>query len=466
MGFLALYFATVFLLLGLGLYPLLQELFPQQDPLKMANRYLLLWLAVELVVRFMLQSLPVISIKPLLTMPVSKRKIVNYVLIKSFFSFFNLLPLLVIVPFGFFIIYKSDYNSSAVFAWMLAVFALSLCVNYANFLLKKKFADNLKDLLPYVFGAFVLAGLDYAQIFSLKEIFGSGMDYVVQNPVLALIPVLFASGFYKWNQFNLERKFYLDDSLRGRSREADTNDYHWARKFGDIAPFLQLDLKLIWRNKRPKTTVWFSLLIVAYGLIFYPQEIYQDMPAIFVFVGIFMTGIFMVNFGQFIPAWDATYYSMIMTQNIPLKKYLASKAGLITVSIVVLTLLTTPYVYFGWNVLLMNLACAIYNIGVNVPIILFAGSFNRKRIELEKSPFMNYQGTGATQWLVGLPLIIIPVLIFWPLNRFVSYEFGVVTLAGLGVLGILLRSSLLSMIERFYQQKKYIMIQGFKQTGE
>jgi hypothetical protein len=47
-----------------------------------------------------------------------------------------------------------------------------------------------------------------------------------------------------------------------------------------------------------------------------------------VFVGILMTGVFMLNYGQFVPAWDSNY-CMMMSQNIPMKQYLNSKAVLI-----------------------------------------------------------------------------------------------------------------------------------------
>ncbi len=466
MGFLAIYFAVIFLLLGIGMYPLLTEFYPNQPPLHMANRFVLLWLAMELVFRFMLKTLPVMTVKPLLIAPIKKRKVVNYVLIKSLISFYNLLPLLLIIPFGIFLSFKTEIASLSIIGWMVAVFTLILSVDYFNFLIKKKFTDNLNALLPLVLIAAVLAALEYFDIFRITLYFGSGMDYLVENPWLAIVPVLLFAALYKLNQHNLERRFYLDDSLGGPAKEVNTQEFNWVRRFGDIAPFLQLDLKLIWRNKRPKTTIFLSLVIMGYGLIFYPQDTYESMRTMYVFVGIFMTGIFMINFGQFIPAWDATYYSMMMSQNIPLKKYLASKVGLITFSIVVLTILTTPYVYFGTHILVMNIACAIYNIGVNVPILLYTGSFNRKRIELEKSPFMNYQGTGAAQWLVGIPLMLIPVAIFWPLTRWVSYEVGVAVLAGLGLLGIILRGPIMDFIERAYRKNKYAMIEGFKQTGE
>ncbi|WP_255702631.1 DUF5687 family protein [Antarcticibacterium sp. 1MA-6-2] len=80
----------------------------------------------------------------------------------------------------------------------------------------------------------------------------------------------------------------------------------------------------------------------------------------------------MINFGQFIPAWDASHYPMIISQNIPLNKYLTAKASLITFSIIALTILATPYIYFGWRIFVINLVCAVYNIGVNIPILLYA----------------------------------------------------------------------------------------------
>ena len=466
MAFLAIYFAIIFLLLGIGLYPLLTKMHPGEDPLYMANRYVLLWLAFELVVRFMLKALPVMSVKPLMVAPIPKRKVANYVLLKSVFSFYNLLPLLLLIPFAIFLGIKTAIAPVSLTAWVLSLYALALCVDNANFLLKKRFTDNLKSLTPYFVVLLILAVLEFLSIFRITEAFGSLLDPLIEKPWLAVVPILLLIGLLKWNQLSLRRRLYMDGSLGVAAKRADTTEFRWVRKFGDIAPFLQLDLKLIWRNKRPRTTIFLSLLILGYGLIFYPQESYRSMEAVYVFVGVFMTGVFMINFGQFIPAWDASYYSMMMSQNISIKKYLESKVALITISIVVLTILTTPYAYFGWHILVMNIACAIYNIGVNVPILLFAGSFNRKRIELEKSPFMNYQGTGAAQWLVGIPLILLPVLIFWPLNKFISYEAGVIALTGLGFIGILLRGQVVNLIEDAYHTNKYEMIRGFKQSGE
>ena len=143
MAFIAIYFSLVFLTLGIGLYPLLKEAFPEQEPLQIVNRFLLVYLALELLMRFMLQTLPVMTIKPLLSLPILKSKVVNYVLFRSLFSFFNFLPLLLFVPFAVFTGYKTEYSVLSITAWAVAVIGLILCINYLNFLLKKKFADGL-----------------------------------------------------------------------------------------------------------------------------------------------------------------------------------------------------------------------------------------------------------------------------------------------------------------------------------
>ena len=465
MVFLGLYFTLAFLMMGIGLYPLIQEYFPGEEPLFLVNRFVLIWLLIELSYRFLLQTLPVLDIKPLLILPIKKRKVVNFVLLKSIYSFFNFLPLLIIIPFGIFNIYKNEFPLTSILAWMIAMIGLTLSVNFANFIIKKRFTDNLKALIPVMLIIAILALMEYFKIFESSFWFAKGLNAIFTVPFLAIIPVMFFLILFKWNQKDLENKFYLDGTLNENKKNADTKEFLWTSRFGELAPYLQLDLKLIWRNKRPKTAIYMSLLLLGYGLIFYTNDTYQDIPGFFVFVGIFITGIFMMNFGQFVPAWDASYYPLIMSQNIPMDKYLTAKAGLISFSVVVLAILATPYVYFGWKIFVLNLICAVYNIGINIPLMLYAGSFNKKRIDLDKSPFMNYQGTGAAQWLVGIPLMALPVFLFWIFYRLISYEAGMAFLFILGIMGLLLRNKAIDFIAQVYKRKKYAMIEGFKQKA-
>lgn len=458
MIFMGLYILASLTALSGSLYFILRKLVPDQGPMWVVSQYVLYWLLVELFFRYFMQKLPVLDIRPLLINNIPKSSIVHYMLGRSVFSGFNLLVVVSFLPFCIVLLVKG-YPFLNVVVWFAAMVLLALCVNYINFLINKS-----DKALFYIGGSIVLlSALDYFGLLQVKEIFGPIFHGLYAYPVMILIPLGLLVVTYFINYTYLRKMLYLDDILKVKSKAAETTDLAWTKRFGEMAPFLQLDLKLIWRNKRTKSQVYISLLFVFYGLIFYTQEIYANMVFMHVFLGIFMTGIFLSNFGQFIPAWDSAYYSMMMSQNIPLRKYLESKALLITVSVLAMFLLTIPYVYFGWNILAVNVACAIYNLGVNIPVILYFGSFNKKRIELDQSPFGNMQGTSATQFLIMVPVLIAPMILFSLINYLISFQAAVIVLIVLGIIGFAFKSRLLDIVTAQYAKKKYGMIAGFKQ---
>lgn len=463
-GFFAFYFAAIFLFVGFQSRDILEEFYPGEEPLYLLNRFLLLWILSEIVMRFMLQSLPVVNIKPFLIQQMSRSTIVNYLLAKSILSVFNMLSPLFFIPFALISVQAGAFTGIQMGAWLGAILSIILLLNFLNFIIQKKFAENLKALLPFVGIALVLTALEYFGYFSSTAIFGKGFDLILMYPFLCVVPIFLLIFIYRANFKYLKRNLYLDTILRDSSKLHEETDFSWTNKFGAVAPFLQLDMKMIWRNKRPKSAITFSSIFLLYGLIFYTNPSYTD-SSFLVFVGIFMTGIFLMTFGQFIPAWDSGYFSMLMSQNIPMELYLNSKAILMYISIAVLAVLSTPYIYFGWHIFLINLGCALYNLGVNVPVILYFGSLNKKKIDLDKTQFFNYQGTGAAQWIVSIPLFLVPMLIWLLVSKIFDGQTASFVLAALGIVGLLLKNVLMSYIVRAYQVRKHGMISGFKQQN-
>jgi len=456
----ALYFAGLFLFIGLFFFKALKKVFPELDPIVVVNNYLIYLVLFELVFRYFMQKLPVLNIKPLLNLPISRQKITNYVLTKSALSPFNILSLLWIIPFCITLLTKG-YPIVNVLSWFISFLCIVLIVNFSNFLINKK-----NTYFYVILGVLVTAiGLEYYKIFEISAVFGKAFNMLYDNPILVLIPIVLLILVYYLNYKNLKGLLFLDASLKQKTEEAKTQDFAWTNRFGEMAPFLQLDLKLIWRNKRPRMTVFISIIFLLYGLYFYTQDKLLEFPVILVLAGIFITGVFLSNFGQFIPSWDSSYYSMMMSQNIPLRKYLDSKATLIIFSVVVLFLLSTPYVYFGWDVLALNFSCALYNIGVNTPMVLLISSMNKKRIDLEKSPMMNTQGMSAAQWIIVLPFLGLPMLIYTIPYLLSNQLVATIVLGVVGVIGILFRNLLLNKITAIYRSKKYAMVAGFKEQN-
>jgi len=464
MGFFALYFMVMFLAMGFVMDKILKETYPDLDPLVAFSGLLFYWIIGDLLIRFFFQKLPVMSVKPLLTLPVKRKSVVNFVLGKSALSFINFLPLFAIIPFGLKLI-ANDYNTSTVLIWMFVIVLITLINNFLNFIIESLSAKTELSFLPIIVFAGSLFALNHFNIINIAEALSKGVTAITENPILLIVPILILISLYIYNFKILRQKLFLDSGLKAKIKEVNASSLEWTKNFGDIAPFMQLDLKLIWRNKRTKSSVWIMLLGLLYGLFFYTNPKFQGIPSFFIFVGVFSTGIFLINFGQFIPAWDSSYYKLLMSQNIKYEQYLKSKFTLMAVSVIILFVLGIPYVFFGWKILLAHFAAAIYNIGVNTHVILYGGSFNRKKIDLSQKAAFNYQGTGAVQWLIGIPLLLLPMGLFALFYFLIGFEIACLILALLGVIGIVFHQKLMTIITQKYLDSKYKMINAFDQVN-
>lgn len=454
----ALYFGGSAIFLGIGAFFILEETLPGSDPLVVVNNFLIFWAVADLAVRFFMQQLPVMNIKPLMILPIKRSTVIHYLLGKTAFSFFNFLPLFFFLPFSVVLLIKG-YPPLNVICWFFAMLFFVFSFNYLNFLLNK----NNKIFYGIISLLLILAGLEYFEIFKITEPAGIFFNTLYEKPIAVLIPLLLLILLYRKNYRFVRKGFYLDETISKKIKAVKSEDLNWVNRFGAIAPFLKNDIKLIRRNARPRQVMLMSFLFLFYGLIFYTQEMYANMPGFIAFASIFVTGGFLLTFGQLVPSWDSEYYKLLMSQNISYRKYLESKWYLMVVAVVISFVLSTPYLYFGWKIFGMIAAGALFNIGLNSFITLLGGALNRQPVELnvKAKAFSNTQGFNPTQLLIALPKMLGPILIFYIPYKIWNFETGLIALALSGVLGLIFRSFFLSQIEKIYQKGKYKTIAAF-----
>jgi hypothetical protein len=206
-----------------------------------------------------------------------------------------------------------------------------------------------------------------------------------------------------------------------------------------------------------------SFLFGFYGIIFFSQDIYLDMPAVLMFAALFTTGGFAINFGQFIPAWDSTYYKLLMTQRSSYKDYLNSKYILMICATAIMLVLTTPYYFMGWEIYGLVIVGAIYNMGINSLVLLFAGAYIKKPIDLDGPAMGNMQGSSANQFIIIIPLLGIPAGLVYLVNYLSDFNTAIAVIGGLGVSGLLLKQYAFRYLNQLYSKRKYQTIQAFNQ---
>ena len=460
MAFGALYFIVVFLGLGVGSYFIIEEA-GLGDPLRVVNRFMIYYLAFDLVFRYMLQKMPVTNIKPLLYLPFNKSQVVNFSLGKTIVSFFNLAHAFFFVPFSVVLVIKG-YPFLQVMGWHLGLMALIYCNNFINVIV------NNKDGVFYLFaGLFIIAGASqYYQWFDITQYTHPVFDYFYDLPWTAIISWLLLGVLY-YSAFSYFKKhMYLDGGLAKKQTEARTENLDWLNRFGNLGTFLKNDIKLIKRNKRSRTAVLMGFFFIFYGLFFFTGavEVY-DNAFWKIFAGIFVTGGFLFSFGQYVPSWDSSYYPLMMSQNIRYREYLSSKWYLVIIATVISTILASFYIYFGWDAYAAILVGAIYNVGINSYLVLLGGAYVKTPIELtsNKKAFGDKQAFNAKTLLLTLPKLALPIAIYALGHFLIGPVAGYIFVAAFGLLGFVFKERVFRLIERIYKKEKYKTLLAYKQ---
>lgn len=459
MAFGALYFMLIFIGLGVGVYFILGE--AGLNPFPTVNKFIIYYLVVDLLIRFFLQKMPTLAIRPFLNQNIKKNNIVHFTLGKTILSFFNFIHWFFFIPFTIVLIKEGFAPINAIF-WGLSLLFFIYTNNFIAILIDKK--DSVFYTVIGIFAAFGL--LQYYTIFDITDYsisFFEGfynINYFLLIPFLVLI-ILYYSTF-KFFKSNL----YLDAGLAVKQDDATTENYSWLDKLGSVSIFIKNDIRLIKRNKRAKTSVLMSFIFLFYGLLFFTGSIEAyDNPFMKVFAGIFISGGFLFTFGQFVPSWDSSYYPLMMTQNITYKDYLSSKWWLIIMATIVSTLIASFYLYFGWEAYLAILACAVFNMGINSHLVLLGGAFIKTPIDLTsaKGAFGDKKAFNIKTMLISLPKMLLPIALYSLGHYFFSPIYGYFFIVLAGIIGFAFKGKVFQMIENIYKKEKYATLHAYKQ---
>ncbi|MDP5078688.1 MAG: DUF5687 family protein [Nonlabens sp.] len=463
-GFFAIIILAEMLGAGAFAYHILRKLIEKDilhaaNPFAAVNKFLIYWFAIDLLVRYFMQKMPVTNIKPLLYLPFTKGKIVKYALGKTVLSFFNVLPAFFFIPFSTVLLIEG-YSPLCVISWHLAMLGITLSLNFLNV-----FLNNVDKVFYPVLAVFVIAGL--AQYYGYFDI------TVYTQPVFAffynhawsfIIPLMLAA-YACWVAYHyFLKQLYLDAGLATAVKEAKTEDLSFLDRFGNIAVYLKNDIKLIKRNKRARSTFIMGFFFVAYG-VFFMSDLYDGINGMKVFAGLFCTGGFLFTFGGLVPSWDSSYYKLMMSQNIPYKDFLLSKWWLMIIATALSFVLCSFYLFVGVDWWFAMFAAAIYNIGFNSSVVLLSGAYVKTPIDLtsNKKAFGDSKAFNVKTLLLTIPKLLLPVIIYyafaWPFNE----TAGFVAIAVTGVLGLLLRNRIFGLIENIYKQEKYDTIAAYAQ---
>ncbi|WP_027382995.1 DUF5687 family protein [Epilithonimonas caeni] len=452
-----LYILAIFVFVACGAFYL-----PKQklhiDPLPFISKFLIYWLIADLFLRYFFQQMPTQNIKPFLTMNIKKSTLVNYMISKTFLSFFTWGGLFIYVPLLGILLYNG-YSALESFSWTLAIIILSFTINLINILL------NGKDLAVWIIGGILVlaGGLDYYNIIALSSVSEKFFMLFYNHWYAIVLPIAIFGLLYVFCRKSIYNNFYLDKGLEMKQEVGKTENIQFLNKYGVLGTFINNDIRMIKRSKAAKSITLGSFLFLFYGLLLFSSPAYKT-AYMQLFMGLFVTGGFLFLFGQRVPSFDSSYYPLMMTLNVPYKEYLKAKWWLIASATAVSMVLAVGYAFVSWDLYFTFLAAGLYNIGVNSQVVLLSGAFNKNPIDLNArgKTLGKKNNFSFKNILLLLPQMVLPMAVFGVSKYFFGTTAAVASLGVLGLIGFFLREKFFDFIVKLYKKEKYSTIKAFK----
>ncbi|MEO6135657.1 MAG: DUF5687 family protein, partial [Ginsengibacter sp.] len=248
-------FILYFILLALGagffMETIIKQVFPGQNVVTVFNGLILYYFLADFLIRIQLQELPTLSIVPYLHLNIGRNKIINFLNIKALFSAFNLIPIILFLPFCFTKI-ASTFGGFAAAMYAVSIISIIIFNNYFVLYIKRKSISNILYTAVGIGLVGIFGALEFFKIISIASGSNWVFNHIAAMPFLGFAFTLAALIIFYINSVYLRRNLYIEE-LSTRVEKKASTDYAFLNRFGKVGELAALELKLILRHKRSRS---------------------------------------------------------------------------------------------------------------------------------------------------------------------------------------------------------------------
>lgn len=461
-----LFIISYFVFIGMQLKNIILSINPRLNLLSLLNSHFFVFFQIDLLVRLFFLKIPQIDLIPYFTLPIKRKTLACFFLIKSFFNIFNLCWLLVIMPFAYSV--TTEYTFQNVFMYMLSILSILLINNFLYILIKfsSSFVRNYIFIL-FFFISLIFSflfrkeiGVSYYSLTFFINILQGTPNFIFFLLTLFIFPILLFFSFklisksiYKLN-VSESNNIFRNSISPFYSRRTITKEIIW---------YITLEFKLLFRNKRTRGVLLVSFYVIIFGFVSLIKMPHSNQPSALMFLffwTLIASNIIGIMHGQFSISLEGSYFNFIMSKPINFKKYLKAKyCFFILCSIIFSLFLLLPFFLIEKLDVFILLSLMIYNAGVANFIILLSAVYNSKKIKLSEGIVANYQGTQIHQFFLAPIISVIPLLLFLLIQNKNMLEFLLIII---GFVFILFHDYWLVYISNRILKRKYLNIGNFK----
>jgi uncharacterized protein DUF5687 len=462
MALFAAYIGFTLFTLGAYLPVFVAQMAPGTSAQGLVNRHALSMLVGLFFLRFLIQKTPKMYLEPYLHLPVPRAALVGFFSVTSVFSVHNLFPLVFAVPYA--VVHLAPaYGAAGAAQWVGSIVAALLASNFLNIYFRTQM--NRREHL-------FLGGLGLLLVLSLAdEYLGAGVMGKVSlvfftemlRPsvllVLALSGLVLGTSLFAAGAL-LEALRREDPAVMPPQQNSPL--YEMAERWDLAGHLIWLELRLMWRNRRPRHYLLVSIMFSTVYLVFMLAS-----PALFggfifgAILGLFASGGFVLNYGQLMFSWDSSYMDGLLARAIRIRALTRAKTMVLQGSCLFLFVLSLPlFLWLRPDLVPLHVAFLFYNAGITSQVIMELATRNRERIDLGRSGgFFNYEGFSARHWIWFLPTALPPTILLFVLRN--QPHLAWTALAAVGLIGLATTELWTRRHASRVHRQKHAMLAGF-----
>jgi hypothetical protein len=463
LGLLGLYLCFTLVVLGLFFPIFARHLNLQAAPVAVLHQHLFSVFFGLFLIRFLFQKSPQVRLLPYLHLPIPASTLVRFFQGNSLLSLHNYYPLCFFLPFWAEHI-LGVYPTAGALAWLAGVGLCLLASNYANLLARAvmtRSEGHFLLMLAYLGIVMVVDQVAYVRLFPFVS------SYVFNN--LLLSPLLVLSllvALLLWLALTSARlmraRLHLPVVTAPLLRKQVLH-LPWLHRLGASGRLVELELKLIWRNRRPRHYLIISLLFSTLYLVMLMLSPGME-QSVFLggLIGLFASGGFALNYGQLMFSWESSYFDGLLARDFSARQLVRAKLWFLQGSCLALFVLSTPlFLWLRPELLPLHVAFLGYNTGITCLLVLLLALSNRHRVDIARSGgFFNYEGFSAWHWLWFIPTALPPTLLLYLIRE--QPERAAWMLGSIGVGSLLLSPLWHTLFSHAFARRRYAMAQGFR----
>ena len=461
--FMIVYWAAIFLFLGVSLPFMFEGLVPNMEPYHIMNQGILYVMAGDFLMRFMAQPSVSQEIKPYLLMPVKRKKLISLLLLKSGLDGYNFIWFFVYVPFAFLTVIRF-YGFGGMFLYLIGIWLVFVFNNYWYLLCKLLLGEKtLWLLLPTaVFGAlgaaeFLLDGLPISR-FTMDL----GEGFIEGNPLSFLFVLACIGVMFLINLKLQQRMIYNELSKKEDTKIKRVSEYKFLDKYGEVGEYLRLELKLIARNKTVKTQFRMGLIVMlgfSFALAF--TDVY-DGSYMTSFICLYNYAILpIMTLGQ-VMCFEGNYIDGLMSRKESIFNLLRAKYYLTTLIILVPFLIMFFPIAKGKITLLTAVAYLIFVAGFVFFMLLQLAVYNTRTLPLNANLMKSNKSSNWIQGLITGCAFMLPLLIDKLLSALLPEEVAHIILIVIGLGFIATHNLWIKNIYKRFMKRRYKNMEEFR----